>query len=1050
MSGLASWYGKPIASLCIIGAIAAASLFLLANAEFGPREDASLAAIAVTIRQYGVDSREMERSIAIPLEDALSALEGSREVFSTSEYGKVRVLVRFGSVDPESAYEAVRDAAQRIYERLPSSAQRPEISSSSEGRGPVWIAAVSSKTLDEQALGGILEKTVKPALEKLPGAGDVEISGSAMPEIIVGVREEALASCGLGLEAVIGALASNDRISTAGFVQDGSRRAAIILDGRFAEASALAELPIPAAEGASIRLGTIATIAMRNRVPESLARMDGKQVAVVAVNAGGQANLSLLSRALASEVKKLSEAGLVFTVLSDTGATVEKSFMSTLLAAAQGAVAVALASLLLLRSDGRTDARSRASLRRTRFVCVLVVPTVLLVSAGILAALGFGMDRNILAGLSTGIGAAVDAAILSAERLTQLGGKFSPDAKDDAAKAMRALFPSLVAGAATTVVALIPLASLDALCAGVGRTAIAIAATSIVAVVAALLFLPPLIVFPLGEGFPVAREALVNGVNKKSSRVAGIAASVRRFAGRLLRRTLGRNAWLCARKPLIPISAMLAFSLCGAAAFALLPMDPSPPSEGDSVYAHIELEPGTSVPSVDERLAAWSEAIMKLTGVKNVQTTARRGTGSATVTFDAKATTRQTLSEQVRASEIPGGFVWIPEPNARERTWDLTISGDSDELCRQFAGEAATACMSIPFVLQTVLNFKEGPEDIVMRPDRDKLASLGLPFSAVADALRRSIHGPVAYKRVNLDGERDARVTVLRDGLPVSGDPARTVILTKEGSIRTADVLVFSRERDTARVNRQDRKRVASITIRARVMDPCKAKAAVLASVSSITLPAGYAYSFDKPAIEGAAKLQGTLLSFLLAALFIYMSVAAINESLGVPFAVLSVLLPSIALPAILMAAAGMSFDPPAACAFVAVAGMAVNASVLTVDGRRVRASGARAGIGDLYSMTRSRFGSLLATCGTTVAGALPFLFLADEGSAMVRSLAFVTVTGMSAAFIASLVLVPAMAALFPRLFPPLKSASNINSVINLTHGGTWIPATSNHKGNLT
>jgi Cu/Ag efflux pump CusA len=148
------------------------------------------------------------------------------------------------------------------------------------------------------------------------------------------------------------------------------------------------------------------------------------------------------------------------------------------------------------------------------------------------------------------------------------------------------------------------------------------------------------------------------------------------------------------------------------------------------------------------------------------------------------------------------------------------------------------------------------------------------------------------------------------------------------------------------------------------------------------------------------------------------MATAALTESFGVPLLVMSTLPPSLAVPALILAAAGVPLDAASACAFVAVSGMAVNASVLVVNERRSRLDDAgRAGAADLYAVTRARLGSLAATCGTTVAGALPFLFLRGTDGALVRSLAFVAAAGTFASFFMALCMIPALARAAPRLF---------------------------------
>ena len=113
-----------------------------------------------------------------------------------------------------------------------------------------------------------------------------------------------------------------------------------------------------------------------------------------------------------------------------------------------------------------------------------------------------------------------------------------------------------------------------------------------------------------------------------------------------------------------------------------------------------------------------------------------------------------------------------------------------------------------------------------------------------------------------------------------------------------------------------------------------------------------------------------------------------------------------------------------AAAAFVAAAGMAVNAAVLTADSLT---SAARVfSIRALYRALKKRLPVLAATTLTTVAGAGPFLFVSGASVSLVKSLSLVTTLGVAASALCSVSLIPALAALFPKLFEvfPLSAAA--------------------------
>lgn len=977
------WYSRPVAALCAVAALASISLALIGRSggarAFAEREGSFF----VTIRQYGVDAREMERTVAVPLEDEFTAIPGAFDVRTVSEYGKVRASLRFRY--GAGAYDSVREAAQRVYERLPSSAQRPEIGSSSEQRIPVWVAAVTA----EGDLDRLMEKEIKPAFERIEGVGEVEVGGTGVPETRVLVREESAASVFLDPAAVASFLAANDGLFPSGTVRTAEEEFVSLSDARFRTDNELRKALIPSGGGVPVPLCSIASVESGARKSESRSRVNGNPSAVVSVIPSSGADTIRVSRSLNEALKRFPHAR--FRLLSDRGAEAASSYRSVLLAAAQGLAAVAAATALIARGAGFRFAAAGA----------FSVPFTLLGAAALLSAFGFALDRVVLAGLAAGLGAAVDAAILTVERIGKAENEI------EKRRLMDALSPSLLSGAATTLIVLIPLFSMDSFAPGSAALAFAVGSTTTVALISAFLLLPPF----LGRSAPRVEP-------RRASGRTWLAYALFSRVARGARRLLARNAAFCARRPFVPLAAALAISCAAVVSLLIAGVDVGSGEEGNSIYVHIEAESGATMESVDERLASWSRSILELDGVVDAQTSARPGSGSAVVSFDPTKTDRRRLTEKLRSTRVPGAFVFLPQTAQRERFWKITVSGDDDRVCRETASRAAARLGSFPFIAETVLNFKDGPDRLLLTPNREKLAATGLDFAHVADALRRSVHGPVAYKRVTAEGESDVRVGGSKAENCGAEELSSLILIGSSLPVRLGSVIDERREKDVGRIERADRRRQASLTIRTAAMDPRRARVLVDHALSGFETPPLYSVEFDREAIEAARRLSRSAWNLIAAVVLSYMALAALTESFGAPLAALAAVPPALAVPLLASTLAHGGLNGAAAAAFVAVSGVAVNASVLTVEERR--SGGPRlpgAGARDVYRLTRSRAASLAATCGTTVAGAAPLLFLSDPLNASARALAFVTVLGTAASFVASLTVVPALAVLAPRLF---------------------------------
>ncbi|MDR0878233.1 MAG: efflux RND transporter permease subunit [Treponema sp.] len=1008
-----NWLLRKKACLCIGLGLCVLSIFILVSPGDFNRQGAHSTAYTVTLRHYGVDAREMERSAAIPLEDALSAISGVRNVLSFSENGMVRGVVHFDR-GRSGQYEAVREAAQSVYETLPSSAQRPEILGSDNSRIPVWSAAVfaPSGTVSDTAV--LLERILKPHLEALEGSGEVEVSGAGLTEIIIALNPDKAVSLGLSPSAVAAALGMNDVLLSGGNLRDRDREFTITVDGRYRDSSALALALIPLGGGRTVRLNEIASVLEQEREPDIFSRLDGKRAAVISIMGSSGADLGKLSREIKRELAN-TQVPLEYTILSDRGDEETAALRSVLFAALQGSCLVALMSAVIGRS-GNKSGRQGNRTRPTGLICALSVPGVCVVSAALLSLLGYPMDRSILAGLSAGVGAAVDAVIICTDRLTSCGSAA------EARSGMRRLCGPLISGSVTTIASLLPLGFAESTTGLIRSMAWAIGMVTLVSLIFALTLLPPLFLWDM-KNPEVKRPA----VPKDASRgvlicvyrcVSTTARRIRRFCLRLL----AADMRLCVSRPGILIAAGIAISIAGAAALIINGADAGIESSGDSVYAHIEFEGGLRAEAADRLLAEYAEKLKETSGesIKSVQTSARTASGSVLISFDNHKAGPDQIRSLAKSVEIPGGFIFFPETSSGERNWEIKIFGDEDQKCREKAEELARLCAFHPLVRETVLNFKEGSRRITFVPDRERLNTAGVLFSDAMDTLRRGVHGPVAYKRINSERETDVRVRWNGAGTPSRKETEGILINAADNTASiTLDSLVKTKEgREPAGIRREDRRRTASITISTKPMDPRRVKQALAGTLDNLELPPGYTVEFDRGAIQRAEALSGTVLSFLLALLFCYMVIASVNESFTLPLAILSVVPPSLAIPALFLAAGGQPVNPVSACSFVAVSGMAVNASVLCADGLRFFAEKRKIITPvRLYLLLRERLPCLLATGGTTIAGALPFLFLREGTNSFVRSLSLVTALGVASSCVCSVSFLPALLVIFRKIF---------------------------------
>jgi multidrug efflux pump subunit AcrB len=477
-----------------------------------------------------------------------------------------------------------------------------------------------------------------------------------------------------------------------------------------------------------------------------------------------------------------------------------------------------------------------------------------------------------------------------------------------------------------------------------------------------------------------------------------------------------RKAWLApSLAALITIAAFISLILVGT--------DISSPEAEGSISARVEFEGGFRKEEGDIRLASWAASLIEHEGILAVQTSARPGSGQVLVNFDPRKIKSTQVRTLLRSKKIPGGFIYIPEPSRDDRIWEIKVYGDDDSLCRELAEKAARLCTVLPLVREVILNFKDGNPKFSILPQRERLAEAGISFYTAADILRRGIYGPVIYKRIEEGAEIDVRLRLSqfetdKPSLPEDFMRLPVVMYNDNGtSIIRFDSLGSSRrDSEPSVIRREDRRRVASFSVRTPVIDPRRVQEQTMAVLKQIELPPGYGIEFDPEAIQRAQALSGTGFRFLLALLFCYMVMAAANESFRFPFLVLSAVPPSLAVPVLIMVLAGTPMNAAMACSLVAVSGMTITASIIVAgEFRREKPILRNRGVGFFYSCLRRCLPVLFSTGGTTITGALPFLFLSEGGNNMLKSLSLVTNFGVTASLICSLIIIPSLIMCFER-----------------------------------
>lgn len=962
-----------VALLCLLLGLSL-SLFLRPPAE---RQSERLRVYTVHFYDEALNAQDMERLCVLPLEERCSRLPDMVSLRSSSADASAWVSVSFrGGSDP---LPVLRKELVALASTLPGSSSWPQLQSMSPDRVPVWAVALakplSTAALQPEALRRILETHLAP----LAAHADYELFGLPSREYHIVAQSALLSRYAVSLSDFSAALTTSDAVALPAVTAAAETGALPIhLDTRSKDISALAGQPLRIGSFSG-RAKELAEFRVLDAEQAQLPALDGNAINLVYVYAANEANLISLSSRLSPLLKELEETWAVTELLLDTGAEKKKDMIDLLISCTLSMLLCA-AAMALLSMGGRV-----------LLVCAAAVPCVLLFSSALLAAFGFPPSSGLFAALSVSLGSALDALILSA---WALGGS----GKQQAAARLSSVFPALLGGAATSILALTPFILSPHLPEGLSELAAAMCAIILLSLALSQTLLPALL-----QGPPALLQ------DPPALRLEEPARRVRWWA-----RSLARISRFCARRAVWILSASALLAV--AALWALCVAEPEQPVPApDRVELLVSFEPGTRQELCTERLCQWAREVRSLPGVLSVQTLARSGSGSASLKLDTQITNREQILPQLLSMPPQQGALFQP-PSAGAR--EIRISGEDPERCAQFATEAARMLSLDPRISAVSLGFKDGAPQLVLQPTERGRRLSAAQYAQALSHLRAVLLGPVLHKRQEAAQIRDVRFML--DAF-ASVSPAALAALPLPLGINAAatvaELFSFSLETPLERRNRENRLPGASIFIwPQRYAKAAAFRADVQKKLAALKLPASYHIEVDAQGAAAEQEAQRLRWYFALAAICVYCTLLVVHNSFTKPLPALIALAPALAVPILLRVSSG--FGVYGGCALVAVCGLAVNAVLLMeFPAPPLNESAAPCPGFAIYHCLRKKAAPLCATCGTSVLSCLPFLFLPERAHQLEHVLSGLMVPGLLASAAAAVFVVPALYTCFPALF---------------------------------
>lgn len=1031
-----------LVALALVAVLIGAALSL-SRLNLDAFPDVTNVQVTINTEARGLAAEEVEQLITYPIEAVMYSMPDVAEVRSISKTGLSVVTVVFKEgTDIYFARQLTFEQLQAAKEQIPDGIGTPEIGPNTTGLGQVYqyiLRVADSRKFDTLALRSLNDWVVKLLLMPVDGVTDVLSFGGNVRQYQVLVDPRKALAYELHVDDIRAAIEANNR-NAGGWYLDRGQEQLVIRGVGWVRSGGdglrdIGNVPVKESDGVVVRVRDLATVAYGSEIRQGAVTMTGRDESGTPVSYGEVVTGIVLKRSGANTkatidgvkdrlpiIQKALPKGVLLEPIYDQADLVEKAVQTVTKALLEAFVLIVAILLLFLMN-------LRASL-----LVLISVPVSIAIALMVMAQWGISANLMSLGGLTIAIGMMVDGSVVMMENIFKHLEAHGPDdepkildqqphgmrirIQEAAREVGRPVFFAVV----IIIVVFAPLFSLE----GVeGKLFQPMAASIVLAMLASLLV--ALVMIPA-----LATYAFNKGVRHKDNPVfRPIETAYRGVLAAALR-----------RKVAVTAIALVLF----AGSLAVVPFlgtEFVPELEEGTLNIRVTLAPSVSL---DTSLTVAKKLERKLLDFPEV-TFASARVGRAELGGDPEpvsniellvgvlpvdqwtsADSRPALQKlmEEKMSVHPGLLFSFSQPIATRV--DELLSGVKAQLAIKLFGPELDVLVKKGQEIERLTKAVDGTRDVaieqiageaqlVVKPDRDKLARFGIPVGQVMDLVADAIGGAAAGQVIKGNERYDIYVRLderyRADQLAISN----LILQAPNGGwVRLKDVASVSVESGPPQIRRDDvqRRVVIQANVEGRDMGGLVAELDKRIA-EKVDLPPGYSVVFGGQ-FENQQRAQARLaivvpLSLALIFLLLFLAFGSAGQALlimvNVPLALIGGIFS--------LYLTGQYLSVPGSIGFIALFGVAVLNGVVMVNAINQNCLGGMDPAEAVYEGALSRLRPVLMTALIAALGLIPMLLSTGIGSEVQRPLATVVVGGLLTSTLLTLVLLPVLYGRFSR-----------------------------------